>query len=140
MFSPDGKWIAYQSNAASGTTDVYVRPFPGPGGLQQISTGGGAFATWSRSTPELLFVDFAGAQIMSAPYTSTGNFLRADKPRPWTPGRFQPRPRLRPFDVHPDGQRVAVAPIANQQLTVKQDKVVFIFNFFDELKRLAPAK
>jgi serine/threonine protein kinase/Tol biopolymer transport system component len=140
MFSPDGRWIAYQSNAASGTTDVFVRPFPGPGGPHQISTGGGAFAAWSRSTPELLFVDFAGAQIMSARYTSTGNSFRADKPRPWSPGRFQPRPRLRPFAVHPDGQRVAVAPIDNRQLTVKQDKVVFIFNFFDELKRVAPAK
>jgi serine/threonine-protein kinase len=38
MFSPDGRWLAYQSNE-SGPFQVYVRPFPGPGGRWQISTG-----------------------------------------------------------------------------------------------------
>ena len=38
-FSPDGRWIAYQSNE-SGQAEVYVRPFPGPGGKWQISRGG----------------------------------------------------------------------------------------------------
>src|ERR1019366_6551897 len=40
VFSPDGKWVAYQSNE-SGRSEVYVRPFPGPGGQWQVSTGGG---------------------------------------------------------------------------------------------------
>src|SRR5439155_15510316 len=39
IFSPDGRWIAYLSNE-SGRTEVYVRPFPGPGGKWQVSTGG----------------------------------------------------------------------------------------------------
>ena len=39
VFSPDGHWIAYQSNEG-GPTEVYVQPFPGPGGKQQISLGG----------------------------------------------------------------------------------------------------
>jgi eukaryotic-like serine/threonine-protein kinase len=46
-FSSDGRWLAYQSNE-SGTYEVYVRPFPGPGGLSQISTGGGRFPWWSH--------------------------------------------------------------------------------------------
>ena len=42
------------------------------------------------------------------------------------------------FDLHPDGERFALAPAANAG-GAKQDKVVFIFNFFDELRRIAPA-
>jgi Tol biopolymer transport system component/predicted Ser/Thr protein kinase len=53
-FSPDGRWLAYLS-AESGTLEVYVRPFPGPGGRWQISTGGGVFPGWSRDGRELLF-------------------------------------------------------------------------------------
>ena len=53
-FSPDGRWLAYRSNE-SGTFEVYVRPFPGPGGRWQVSTGGGGFPLWSRDGRELLF-------------------------------------------------------------------------------------
>lgn len=44
------------------------------------------------------------------------------------------------FDLHPDGERVAVAPVVEGQVAPKQDKAVFVFNFLDELRRLAPAK
>ena len=43
------------------------------------------------------------------------------------------------FDLHPDGERFALAPVAFPPGGAKQDKVVFIFNFFDELRRIAPA-
>jgi len=49
-FSPDGRWLAYQSNE-TGTYEVYVRPFPGPGSKWAISTGGGQFPIWSRGAP-----------------------------------------------------------------------------------------
>ena len=45
----------------------------------------------------------------------------------------------RTFDLHPDGQRVAVLKASEQQAEEKRDKVVFIQNFFDELRRVAPA-
>ena len=54
MFSPDGRWLAYVSNE-SGRDEVYVRPFPGPGGTWQISTGGGSDPTWSRARHELFY-------------------------------------------------------------------------------------
>ena len=40
MFSPDGKWVAYQSNE-SGHNEIYVTPFPGPGGTRPVFTAGG---------------------------------------------------------------------------------------------------
>ncbi len=47
--------------------------------------------------------------------------------------------RVRSFDLHPDGERFALAPVTETQTAAKQDKLVFIFNFFDELRRIAPA-
>ena len=43
------------------------------------------------------------------------------------------------FDLHPDGQRFALAPVAQTAAGAKPDKAVFVFNFFDELRRLVPA-
>lgn len=51
-----------------------------------------------------------------------------------------PRPRQRRFDLHPNGDRFALAPVRESQIAARQDKVVFIFNFFDELRRSAPTK
>ena len=49
------------------------------------------------------------------------------------------RPGFRSFDLHPDGERFVLAAAPDHESAVKQDKLVFIFNFFDELRRLAPA-
>jgi Tol biopolymer transport system component len=136
IFSPDGRWLAYFSNE-SGRNEVYVRPFPGPGGKWQISTGGGTFPTWSRTKHELLFgiVD----QIMVASYSADGDSFRADKPRRWSETGYLFRPRGKSWDLHPDGERLAAqASAPDNQTEDRQDKVVFVFNFFDELRRLAP--
>ena len=53
-FSPDGRWVAYLSNE-SGRPEVFVRPYPGPGGKWQISTDGGDEPCWSRSGRELFY-------------------------------------------------------------------------------------
>jgi Tol biopolymer transport system component len=55
VFSPDGKWVAYQSNE-SGRNEIYVRPFPGPGGQWQVSTAGGASPRWRADGKELYYV------------------------------------------------------------------------------------
>jgi serine/threonine protein kinase len=54
-FSPDGKWVAYQSNE-SGRNEVYVRPFPGPGGQWHVSTGGGTSPRWRADGKELYYL------------------------------------------------------------------------------------
>ena len=55
QFSPDGHWIAYYSNE-SGRNEVYVTPFPGPGGKQQVSAAGGTEQRWRREGKELFYV------------------------------------------------------------------------------------
>ena len=72
-------------------------------------------------------------------YTVEGDSFRAEKPRLWSEGRFTPPiGQARSFDLHPDGERFALAAVPETQTAAKQDKVVFIFNFFDELRRIAP--
>ncbi len=135
-FSPDGRWLAYQSNESS-RFEVYVRPFPVGEGKWLVSSGGGQAPTWSRAKRELLYQTLDN-QIMSVPYTVVGDAFRGEAPRLWTERRILPRPRLRSMDLHPDGERVAAAVATEGQAEERQDKVVFIFNFFDELRRVAP--
>src|SRR5439155_18590961 len=52
QFSPDGRWVAYQSDE-SGRQEIYVRPFPAAAGQWQISTSGGIQARWRRDGKEL---------------------------------------------------------------------------------------
>jgi len=66
VFSPNGRWVAYESNE-SGRFEIYVRPFPDPsGGQSKVSTDGGKFARWSSDGRELYYLSPAGA-LMAVP-------------------------------------------------------------------------
>src|ERR1051326_501656 len=136
MFSPDGRWIAYQSNE-SGRYEVFVRPFPGPGGKWQISTAGGDQPVWSQKKQEVLY-HAPDNRIMVVSYTASGDVFKAEKPRAWSDQPIAIQARNRIFNLHPDGERIAAA-VAPAQSDDNLDKVTFIFNFFDELRRVAPS-
>ena len=149
MFSPDGRWIAYLSTE-SGENQVYVRPFVEAGGASsaaavggkwQISTAMADDPSWSRTRHELFFLSVADLRMMVAPYTVEGSSFRAEKPRVWSTTRIaaRPRPPSRDLDLHPDGKRFVVASNESES-PVKQNKIVFVFNFFDELRRIAAPK
>jgi hypothetical protein len=72
---------------------------------------------------------------MVVPFAVEGDSFRAEKPWPWMNGRYEPRGTSRMFDLHPDGERLALRPATQTLEEVKQDHVTFIFNFFDELRR-----
>jgi serine/threonine-protein kinase len=127
-FSPDGRWLAYQSDE-SGESQVYVRSFPGPGGRVQVSTAGGSMPRWSRNGKELFFAS-ADQAIMIASYTVQGDMFHADKPVVWAKGQFTS------YDVHPDGQRIAIVRASESRSPAISGKLVFIFNFFEEINRL----
>ena len=75
QFSPSGKWVAFESNE-SGTVEVYVQPFPGPGGKWQVSVAGGSQPRWRPDGRELFYVAPDG-RLMAA--TIRGE---ADMPKP----------------------------------------------------------
>jgi serine/threonine-protein kinase len=133
-FSPDGRWLAYSFNE-SGQGEVYVRPFPGSGGQWLISNGGGRLPRWSRSRPELFYVA-ADDRIMVVPYGLDGDSFRAEKPQPWSERAITLSTGWSGgYDLHPDGTRFAVAELPE---TEAEDRLVFIVNFFEELRRLVP--
>jgi Tol biopolymer transport system component len=136
MFSPDGRWIAYTSNEAGGAFEIYVRPFPGPGGVWRVSTDGGVYPRWSATAHELLFVNQAQNKVMIAPYSVAGDSFRADTPQVWSPTSLSNLGANFPYDLHPDGKRLALAA-ARDEASVVQDKVVFVFNFADYLRKIA---
>jgi len=77
QFSPDGRWIAYQSNR-TGRTEIYVRPFPGPGDDWRASIDGGGQARWNPSGKELFYIGpddrLMSVAIRFAPNSATPEF------------------------------------------------------------------
>ena len=132
-FSPDGRWIAYNSNE-SGQQEVYVRPFPGPGGKWQISTTGGRMPTWSPNGREL-FHRTDDSRIMVVSYSVEGDSFRAVRPRLWSEGQFTDRGTNRNFALHPDGKRFAVLKAAEGTEEVALDHLTLVTNWFDEVRR-----
>ena len=81
-FSPDGKWIAYQSNE-SGRFEIYAQPFQGTGARRRISTDGGVQPQWSRDGREIFYLALDG-RLVAAPVdlSPNGAILRAGPPVP----------------------------------------------------------
>jgi serine/threonine protein kinase/Tol biopolymer transport system component len=139
VFSPDGRWLAYTSTE-SGTPEVYVRPFPGPGGKWQISSGGGMYPMWSPKAHDL-FYRTADNRIMVATYTAPGDSFLAGKRRLWTEIRVIDSGPLPSFDLAPDGKRFAILMPADAMGEQKPStQLTFLLNFFDELRRRVPVR
>jgi len=137
QFSPDGRWLAYESTE-TGTRQLYVRPFPGPGGRWQISTRFGHQPTWSRTSSELFFRG-RGDQLV-ANYTVKANTFVPDAPREWTSARFTmlDSPFVTVTDMAPDGSRIATVGYKESGDPGPQTHLMFLMQFFDELHRRAP--
>jgi Tol biopolymer transport system component len=133
--SPDGHWIAYQSNEA-GREDVYLRPFPGvDAGKRQVSTGGGTAPLWAPNGRELFYVN-ASRDMMSVA-VGPGAELDVGEPKVlFHLGErlyLTPNENYTPFDVSPDGQRFIMA---RQIVDASRPElpVVVTENWFEELK------
>jgi len=113
VFSPDARWIAYQSDE-TGRFEIYAQPFPGPGGRVQISNSGGAQPRWRADGREIFYIAPDRA-LMAAPVVMSpdGKSLA-----PQAPVRlFQTRiaggavpgaPNKQQYDVSSDGQRFII--------------------------------
>jgi serine/threonine protein kinase/Tol biopolymer transport system component len=136
-FSPDGRWLAYASNE-SGMFQVYVRAFPGKEGKWQISNSGGVVPEWAHNGNELFFRTLDN-QIMTARYSVRGDSFVAEKPRVWSDKRIADVGGLPNYGLAPDGKRIAaLMPAETPQAQMAQNHVIFLENFFDELRRRVP--
>jgi Tol biopolymer transport system component/predicted Ser/Thr protein kinase len=134
-FSPDGHWLAYISDE-SGRYEIYVQPYPGPGGKWQISTEGGTEPVWNPNGRELFYR--SGDKMMAVEIATQHGFT-AGKPWMLFQDEYVPTPATFPnYDVAPDGRRfLMLKPTEQTQSAPTQINVVL--NWFEELKRRVPA-
>jgi len=102
QISPDGAWMAYQS-LVSERYEIYVQPFPGPGALQPISTGGAQAPLWSHDGSELFFTTLDA--LLAVDIRTTPSFS-AGTPHVLVEGRYRTSANGNtPYSVSADGQR-----------------------------------
>jgi Tol biopolymer transport system component len=116
QFSPDGHWVAYQSNS-SGRFEIYVQPFPGPGSIERISINGGAQVRWRGDGKEVYYIAPDG-RLMAVPIrlATNGQAVEAGSPVPL-------------FATHVGGARQG---IGRQQYMVSRDGQKFLMNTVTE--------
>jgi Tol biopolymer transport system component len=119
QFSPDGKWLAYQSNE-SGRPEVYAQPFLAPGQKVTISVNGGAQMGWRRDGRELFYLG-RDRRLMAVPIrpAADGNNLEVGEPVPLFTAPVAEIVPLRSgyylsYDVAPDGQRFLMMTVAEE--------------------------
>jgi Tol biopolymer transport system component len=118
QFSPDGKWIAYQSNE-SGSFEIYVQPFPGPEGKSRISTNGGGQVRWRRDGKELFYIALDGRLIaIPVQLASSGQAVDVGAPVPLfaapVGGALEERQQ---YIVSSDGQRFLMKAVTEEGST-----------------------
>ena len=136
-FSPDGRWLAYASDE-SGNFQVYVRPFPNTRlAKRQVSTGTGFAPRWSRSGRELFYYD-AGLHLWAVEVIPGPVFANGTPRRLFSAAAFGPLTNNQ-FDVAADGRRfLFTRDVSNSAGGTEQDDLVFVQNFFEELKAKVP--
>ncbi len=114
-FSPDGKWIAYQSDE-SGQIEVYVQPFPGPGEKVRISSSGGGEPKWRADGRELFYLAPDG-MLMAVPIRA-GSTLEPGAPEALFATGIAVELNIDQYAVTPDGQRfLVIEPVGSSVQT-----------------------
>jgi hypothetical protein len=145
--SPDGRWIAYQSDE-SGQDEIYVRPFPDVNaGRWQVSTAGGTKPLWARNGGELFYLVTAGAgtSVMSAPIARAASFTAGTPATvlkgPYYFGNYGAGDAsFRTYDVAPDGRRFLMLKEGGTETAAAPARIIVVLNWLEELKRLVPTK
>ncbi|MEO8191873.1 MAG: hypothetical protein ABI682_16195, partial [Acidobacteriota bacterium] len=131
VFSPDGRWVAFQSNE-SGRPEIYVQAFPTAAGKWQISTQGGVEPFWSGDGRQITYGD-PTSHLVAVDVAGRAETIEAGIPRPLFQTRVQTGFPVRSHYVPtPDGERfLFLAPLGRDALT----PTTVVVNWFAELAR-----
>jgi len=132
VFSPDGRWIAYESDQ-EGRTEVYVTPYPAPREKFKVSTDGGSEPLWSGDGKELFYL--CGDKMIAATIETEPEFKVTGYEVLFEGQYFTGLNRN--YDVSPDGQRFLMIKESEEQPSAAQ--LIVVLNWFEELKRLVPS-
>jgi hypothetical protein len=133
VFSPDGHWIAYESDE-SGRPEVYVQGFPLTNQKVRISTVGGTDAAWSKNGGELFYLA-ADRNLMAVPYRATVTTFEpsAGKVLFRVPGNVV----RRSYAVSGDGRRFLIGKPVDENIS---EPITMVLNWVGELKARVPTK
>ena len=133
--SSDGRWLAYTSDE-SGRLEIYVRPFPDVdgGGRWQVSTDGGEQPLWARDGQELFY---RSGDAMMAVHIETDPTFAAGNPEVVFEGQYERTLGGRTYDISLDGEQFLM--MKDVEGTLETPQIIVVLNWFEELKRLAPA-
>ncbi len=136
-FSPDGRWLAYQSDE-SGQDEIYVVPFPDvDGGKREVSHGGGMSPVWNPQGGELFYRALDG-RVMAVPIVAEGTTLTFGSAEVlWDNSYYLGLGRS--YDVAEDGERLLMIK-DDPSLAARRGAadIVIVRNWFEQLKRLVP--
>ncbi len=137
--SPDGRWLAYQSNE-SGRFEIYVRPLPDvDAGRWQISTDGGVQPLWSRSGRDLFYL---GSNALMGVRVERGATWRAADPVKVIDDAYYHGAGSavgRTYDIAPDGHRFLMIKPSGSPESAEAAFIV-VQNWIGELDKLVPRK
>jgi Tol biopolymer transport system component len=130
-FSPDGRWIAYVSDA-SGINQVYVKAFPDSGGQWQVSTNGGYHLAWRHDGKELFYVS-SDKKMMAVEVKGEGANFDASAPKPLFDLRIPAfNAASAQFAVSKDGQKFLVPSMVEEITSVP---IAVVSNWTANVKR-----
>ena len=132
--SPDGRWLAYAS-VESGQYEVYVRPFPGPGGRSQISVNGGFNPKWAHSGREIFYL--ASDAVFNVATVRTDPDFAVDSRERLDSRAYFWQVTHRHWDLTPDGQRLLAIGTRPEAERGGVGRYVIVQNWFEELRALA---
>jgi len=134
VISPSGRWLAYSSDE-SGRAEIYIRPYPGPGGATPITTDGGREPVWDPSEEALYYRVDNGDKLFKVSVI-TEPTVQVGGPELLFEGRFFGSTNWgRNYDVSPRGDFFVLIEEGEMQPATQ---VNIVLNWFEELKRLAP--
>jgi len=135
--SPDGRWMAYESNV-SGQYEIYVERYPELGHRQPISTGGGRLPLWSRDGRELFFSSLDNRQMLTVPVQSGTTLVAGQSRVLFEFAMAAPAGGSRTYDIASDGRFLIIRGGQAETGGRPAMPIVFVQNWFEELRRLVP--
>jgi hypothetical protein len=140
QFSPDGHWLAY-SEYVSSVPQIFVVPFPGPGGKWQVSITGGNYPQWSKTGHELFYVPASSRGqkgLAEVTYSVAGNSFQPGRPTELFVGNFEPKDPFPFYDVAPDGKHFAMLERVGGKAAEATPPTV-VLNWFTRVARMVAA-
>jgi Tol biopolymer transport system component len=145
-FSPDGRYLAYTS-IETGRPEVWIQPFPGPGGKQPVSNGGGQAPVWRGDGRELFYhsphfgppAEGETVRMMAVSVAEKSSVLTIGSPTQLFEGAYFPSGPIRSYDVTRDGQRFLMVQMDERPLSAVRE-IVVVQNWRLELAARVPRR